>query len=61
VVDTEFTDRYDALGLLPPDPATMCQGDCEGARWVPIRASDDDPRYRGLWAAAHAQPHDEPY
>lgn len=33
---TEFTDRYDALGIPYPDPNTICQGDCEGTGYVPL-------------------------
>lgn len=41
----EFTDRYKALGIPYPDPATMCQGQCEGTGYVPV-FSDIAPRRR---------------
>lgn len=31
-----FTDRYQALGIAYPDPATMCKGQCEGTGWYPL-------------------------
>jgi hypothetical protein len=50
----EFTDRYQALGIPYPDPATVGEGDCEGTGWVPIKGDDEDPVYRTLWAEAEA-------
>lgn len=32
----EFTDRYQALGIAEPDPATMCKGRCEGCGVYPL-------------------------
>ena len=31
----EFVDRYSALGISRPDPATICQGQCEGIGYYP--------------------------
>ncbi len=31
-----MSDRYTALGIPYPDPATMCQGQCEGIGVVPL-------------------------
>lgn len=50
----EFTDRYQALGIPYPDPATMCKGDCEATGYVPIKSDTDDPVYRRLWDEAEA-------
>lgn len=36
IVDWQFTDRYEALGIPRPDPTTVCHGDCEGTGAVPI-------------------------
>ena len=33
----EFTNRYKALGLLYPDPETMCLGECEGTGYYPVK------------------------
>ena len=49
----EVTSRYEALGMEPPDPETMCLGDCEGTGLVPIPADETDPEYRALWRQAH--------
>ena len=51
----EFTSRYDALGLPPPDRATMCEGQCEGTGFVPIHRDDDDPKFKALWVEAEAK------
>ena len=40
----EFTDRYKALGIPYPDPATMCKGQCEGTGWVPVYLAEGDSR-----------------
>lgn len=52
-IEFVFTDRYQALGIPYPDPATMCKGECEGTGWVPVKA--DDSRYAAAWAAAEAK------
>lgn len=31
-----FTDRYSALGITPPEPETVCPGQCEGMGFVPL-------------------------
>lgn len=36
------TDRYQALGLGYPDPATICQGQCEGIGRYPVRLASPD-------------------
>lgn len=36
----EFHDRYTALGIPRPDPATICPGACEGTGWVPVHIRD---------------------
>lgn len=33
----EFTDRYEALGIPPPDLTTMCTGQCEGVGVYPTK------------------------
>ncbi len=43
----EFTDRYKALGIPYPDPATMCKGLCEGIGYYP----ENDPA-NPLWIKA---------
>ena len=53
VSKTEFTDRYKALGIPYPDPATVCVGQCEGTGFYPENDPDDN-----LWIAAHSEkPH----
>ena len=32
-----YVDRYTALGIPYPDPATVCKGECEGIGFVPIQ------------------------
>jgi len=49
----EFTDRYQALGIPYPDPATMCKGPCEGTGWFPCKK--DSPKYSSLWAEAEKE------
>ena len=36
----EATDRYHALGISYPNPATMRDGECEGTGFVPISKYD---------------------
>lgn len=48
----EFTDRYQALGIPYPDPETMCDGQCEGTGFVPIRSDDMEEPWRTLWLEA---------
>jgi hypothetical protein len=61
--ETEFTNRYQALGLAEPDPATMCLGACEGTGMVPVNYApakaggigpDPDLTYKAAWEAAEA-------
>lgn len=33
----EFTDRYQALGIPYPDPATVCKGQCDGCGVYPFQ------------------------
>ena len=54
----EYTDRYTALGIPYPDVSTMCDGQCEGAGWVPIKADDEEP-WHTLWVAAEEEHHSE--
>ena len=51
-MENEATNRYSALGMALPDPATMCHGECEGTGWMPVKAYDQD--YAADWAAAEA-------
>lgn len=55
MVEFESTDRYQALSIPYPDPATMCSGPCEGIGVYP-----EDDQSSPLWQEAHAKPHDEP-
>ena len=59
----EFTDRYDALGIEPPDPETVCRGHCEGSGIIPVKggpskdggiecALETDPVLLDLWRKA---------
>lgn len=57
---TEGVDRYEALGINPPDPATMCQGECEGTGYVPVYFSEGDHRDFDL-ARALFSPSEEDY
>jgi len=43
----EFHDRYSALGRKPPNPATMCRGQCEGLGFYPVPAPPDHPKWGG--------------
>jgi len=52
--DIVFTNRYEALGIPLPDPATMCPGNCEGIGLVPTKLSDEEP-WRSLWLEAEAK------
>lgn len=47
----EITSRYG--GGPGPDPATMCDGQCEGMGWVPCRWSGLEPAFDVLWQQAH--------
>lgn len=72
---TQFTDRYQALGIPYPDPKTMCQGQCEGTGYVPhkhtklakldpVRAVEDpsDVIFDKLWEEAEkVKPTDDGY
>ena len=51
----ELIDRYQALGIPYPDPATMCKGQCEGTGYVPIERGDSSEPWRTLWAEAEAK------
>lgn len=54
----EFTSRYEVLGVEPPNPATMCQGQCEGLGVYPHRTGveDETPYERETWLTAHNAP-----
>jgi hypothetical protein len=53
-MEHEFTSRYDALGMNPPDPETMCKGQCEGTGWVPVAKDDTEEPFHTLWLEAEA-------
>ncbi len=57
--DFEYTDRYEALGIPKPDPATVCKGRCEGTGWVPVGRDETDPILGELWKAAEAEHHED--
>ena len=42
--EPQFTSRYEALGIPLPDPATICQGHCEGTGVFPVYMSKGDTR-----------------
>lgn len=49
-------DRYQALGLPYPDPATMCLGPCEGTGVVPLtQARARELGYGDAWDKAEAE------
>lgn len=47
----EFVDRYSALGIPYPEPATVCEGQCEGTGFVPTQVGDEEP-WHTLWLEA---------
>lgn len=53
--EIEFTDRYQALGIPHPDPATICSGHCEGTGVVPVKGNVQMPGYTfdRLWQEEH--------
>lgn len=53
--ENEYTDRYKALGMPYPDPATVCRGPCEGIGCYPVKDDDPDEQERALWLAQHAE------
>ena len=59
--EIQFTDRYEALGIPHPDPATMCLGQCEGTGTVPVcmgreaNTPNEDTRLVDLWRRAEAE------
>lgn len=67
MLDVEFTDRYDALGIKPPKQLTACYGSCEGTGVVPVYreceatatasctlAGETDPKLITRWEQAEA-------
>ena len=53
-----FTDRYQAMGIPYPDPATMCDGECEGTGFVPHQDNPEEGGiFQGLWEQEHARAH----
>ena len=38
MTEVEFTDRYQALGIIP----NGCKGQCEGTGWVPVFIAEGD-------------------
>lgn len=53
MADFEFFSRYGDGPL--PDPRTMCQGQCEGMGYVPVKGDDMEEPWRGLWLEAEAK------
>ena len=51
-IGIEFNDRYQALGIPYPDPATMCDGPCQGTGVVPVNKDEQDPTLKALWTEA---------
>lgn len=45
-------DRYRALGIPRPNPATMCQGPCDGTGVAPVRSDEQDQELRRRWGVA---------
>jgi hypothetical protein len=59
--EVEFTDRYQALGVPYPDPATMCRGGCEGLGLYPVKRDEWRTGYeRRAWETAEAARPNEP-
>ena len=51
--DIEYTDRYRAMGIPYPDPATVCNGQCEGTGLVPIKYDEENEPFATLYLQAH--------
>ena len=53
----ESTDRYEALGIPQPDPATVCLGQCEGTGVYPQHQDDITmtPDEQTAWDACEAE------
>ena len=54
----KVVDRYSALRIPYPDPATMCEGQCEGTGMVPVGRddpNDDEGPWHDLWLAAERE------
>ena len=65
-MSVKFTNRYDALGIKPPEPGTCCEGECEGTGVVPIymggkrkgsvySEDETEERFKKLWLEAEAK------
>lgn len=52
---SQFTNRYEALGIPLPDHETMCPGQCKGTGHVPIHQDDPDEPWATLWREAEAK------
>jgi len=52
----EFTDRYRALGIPYPNPATICKGQCEGTGWV-LLSADSHNDAEGNWGDLYREAH----
>ena len=53
----QFIDRYDVLGIPRPNSETMCHGQCEGTRIVPVHrndVNDEEGEWRRLWLVSEA-------
>lgn len=49
-----FTDRYSALGIPLPDPATVCLGFCEGTGFIPVKQGKErNAEFKRLADAEH--------
>jgi hypothetical protein len=44
--------RYEAMGIPLPDPKTMCEGQCEGTGFIPVKKDDMEEPYHTLWLKA---------
>lgn len=53
-MEIEFTDRYSALGIPRPNPATVCREGCEGTGFIPIKIRPATmPIFIKLWHEQH--------
>ncbi len=54
-MSTEYSDRYEALGVPDPDPSMMCHGECDGTGFVPVSRDNTAEPLRSLWVEAERQ------
>jgi hypothetical protein len=57
---SEFTDRYQAMGLPLPDPKAMCAGPCEGTGAYPVKRGEWTEDERAAWHQAEREHPNEP-